>query len=219
MSDWSRFKSTETEVLIEYFQNAGIAEDIRNDAFCALCVRFREDLIKKCIVVCKRRKYDVDVAYDIANTTFSKYEKSRSFKFEKGSSDCIDDCFRFYLYKIAANELRDYYRTEEKRKKGLLYDGSETIITGLDINPDKLDPESRIIHEKLMSLPYSHRVIYLTYLTHSKNGVNLPRKLQAELREHLGGISQVTVRGYNKIAIEAIEYTKQVIKTIKNIER
>lgn len=219
MSDWNRFKSTETEVLIEYFQNSEIAEDIRNDAFCALCIRFREDLIKKCMVVCKRRKYDVDVAYDIANTTFSNYEKSRGFKFEKGSSDSIDDCFRFYLYRIAENELRDYYRIEEKKKKGLLYDGSETIITELNIDPDKLAPEHRIVHEKLMSLPYSHQVIYLTYQAHSKDGVNLPRKLQTELREHLGGISQSTVRVYKKEAIEAIEDTKQVIKAIKNIVR
>ena len=67
-----------------------------------------------------------------------------------------------------------------------------------------------------MSLPYSHQVIYLTYTTHEKEGVNLPPKSRTELRNHLGGISQSTIRSYKKEAIDKIEEVKRIINEIKN---
>lgn len=219
MSDWSRFKDTETEILIEYFQNEDMDDSIRNDSFLALCLRFRADLIKKSEVICSRRGHDPEVAYQIVENTLIRYGKSRNFKTELGNQLSIDDCFRVYLYRIANNELCRYYKNEEKRKRGQLYDGSETIITVLPVDIKKLDPVDQIIHEHLMALSYSHRVIYLTYKTYEREGVNLPRKLQKELREHLGGISQATIRAYKKEAIDLIDMTKQTVKTVLKIKQ
>jgi DNA-directed RNA polymerase specialized sigma24 family protein len=216
MISWKKFENKETEVLIDFFQNPNNEEFIKDDAFLALCFRFREDLLNKCERICRNRGYDIDVAQQIAEDTFKRYGKFKGFKIEKGKQSNIDKCFKVYLYKISSNLLNDYYRKEEKRIKGQLYDGTEELITRLpDIEIDLLDIESQIIHDTLTKLPYSHQVIYMTYEAHKISGVNLPRKLQAKLREHLGGIDQSTVRGYKKEAIDQIENAKGIIKKLK----
>lgn len=216
MTDWKRFEGTETEVLIDHFQNESKDESIRDHAFLAICFRVRKDLLKKCESICRNRGYDVDVAQDIVETTLKNYGKSGKFKYKKDDQFSIDDAFKVYLYRIARNELNDYYRLQEKRKNGQFYDGTEGIVTNIpNINVHELDKESQVIHETLMSLPYSHQVIYLTYMMHEKEGVNLPRTLQAKLRKHLGDIKQDTVRFYKKQAIDKIEAARKVITTLK----
>jgi hypothetical protein len=215
-SDWKRFENIETEVLIDFFQDPKQDDLVKDDAFLALSFRFRLDLLNKCEKICGNRGYDIEVAQKIAENTFLKYGRTKQFKIEKGNQIDIDTCFKVYLYKIASNELNDYYNQEEKRKKGQLYDGTEGLVTQLPtINIESLDPELKIVHQTLQSLPYSHLVIYLTYITHEVDGVNLPRKLQAQLREYLGGISQATVRGYKKEVIDKIENAKSIIKQLK----
>lgn len=219
MSDWKIFETTATEVLIDHLQGNQQDKVVCDKAFLALMFRFRQDLLNKCELICRNRGYDKDVAQLIAERTFSKYGKSKNFKKNEGKYDCVDTCFKLYLYGIASNELKNYYREEEKRKNGKLYDGTECIITQLPkIDLNALDEESRIIHETLLELSYSHRVIYLTYKTHEKEGVNLPKGLQLKLREHLGGIDQTTVRGYKKEAIDKIESAKKIIKRLKSDE-
>lgn len=219
MANWHRFEKLNTETLIAHCQNTDNDENERDDAFLALCFRFRGDLLKKCEFLCKRRGHDIDVAVEIVENTFKKYGKSRNFDPKLGNHDSIDNCFKYYLYKIAGNELKDYYKREQKRLNDQLYTGEETIITNLpDVDLETLDTESRIIHETLMELPYSHRVIYLTYMMHEKDGVNLPRTLQKRLRDHLGGISQSTVRTYKKEAIDRIEAAKAIIEKMSKIK-
>ena len=215
MTSWKRFADNKTITLINLCQNADEDKADRDDAFLALCFRFRLDLLNKCEIICRNRGYDIDVAQTIVRNTLKKYGKSRKFILEKGSQTNADDCFKVYLYTIARNELTNYYHNEVKRKNGQLYDGTEKIITKLpEIDIDRLSPEDRIVHETLLSLPYSHQVIYLTYTTHEKDGVNLPKKLRAELRDHLGGISQTTVRSYKKVAIDKIEGAKRIIEKL-----
>lgn len=212
MSDWKKFETTPTEVLIECFQGCGYEQSVRNDAFLALMFRFRQDILVKCEKICASRGYNLEVAQLIAERSFGKYGKTKKFKIPEKNEFSVDTYFKLYLYKIAKNELNSYYREEEKRKKGLLYDGTENIITSLPkINLEKLDEKSRILHETLLRLPYSHQVIYLTYTAHEKDGVNLPRILQAKLRAHLGGIDQSTIRCYKKEAIDKMETAKRII--------
>ena len=215
MSDWKRFESKQTEVLIDYFQNAENDENIKDDAFHALCFRFRSDLLKICEIICKRKGHNEDVAAEIVVNTFKKYYKTRCFKVEETNKANMDDCFLVYLSKIANNELINWWKKEQKRIAGQLYDGTEEIVTELPkIDVEKLDLESKLIHETLLSFPKSHQTVYLTYKAHEKEGVNLPRELQAKLRKYLGGISQVTVRTYKKEVTDKLEEVRGIINKI-----
>ena len=217
MSNWKRFEKLKLEEVIRLCQDEKSSLDVSNDAYLAICFRCRLDLLKKCEFLCKRLGHDVDVAYLIVENTLKKYAKSKNYRVDLGKHENVEVSFKFYLYKIAKNELRDYYKREQKKIKGQLYTGDETIITRLpDVNPEDLDIKSRIIHETLLKLPYSHQVIYLTYKMHEKEGVNLPRKLQKELREHLNNIKQPTVRTYKKEAYDQIENAKNIITTLMN---
>jgi len=212
LSDWTRYKDAELIDLINLCQEDFIDDIDRGDAFLSLCFRLREDLVSKCSIICKRFGFGDDVVIEIVELTFQRFGRFRSFDHEKCNTSNLSHCFRFYLYRIAKNLVFDYSNNEKKRKKGQLYDGSESIITELpNIDSNSLDLESRIIHKTLMTLPYSHRVIYLTYKAFEKNGVNLPRKLLNEMRIHLGGIGQNTVRTYKKEAIDKIEQAKNII--------
>lgn len=213
METWKRFEETDTNDLINYYQDLSNPDDLRKDSFLALCFRFRSDLIKKCEVICKRLKHDLDVAIHIAENTFAKYGKTHSFKMERGNQSNTDDNFKIYLYGIAQNELKNYYKKEKKRELGLLYDGTEGLITEIP-NPKNPSPEQQIIRDTLLSLPRSHQVVYLTYKVHERQGVNLPKKLQAQLREFLGGVEQSTVRGYKKEANDKVNAAKLIIEKL-----
>lgn len=215
INDWKRFESEETEILIGYIQTKGNDESIQDDAFHALCFRFREELLKTCEIICRKKGHNEDVAAEIANNTLKKYYKTRCFKVEKANQDTIDDSFIVYLNKIANRELINWWKKEQKRKAGLLYDGTEEIVTELPkIDIEKLDVESKIIHETLTSFPHSHQVIFLTYKTHERDGVNLPKKLQAKIRDYLGGISQSTVRAYKKEVLDKLDEARSIIKKL-----
>lgn len=215
MTGWKRFENTDIETLINLFQANKTVDLDRDDAFLAICFRFRQDLLNKCEKNCSYRGYDIEVAQQITEETFRAYGKSKVFKVENCNQSNVEICFKLYLYKISSNLLNDYYKIEEKRKKGQLYDGTEGLITKLP-NIELHDIESKIIHETLSELPYSHQVIYMTYTAYEKMGVYLPRVLQAQIREHLGGIEQVTVRGYKKEAIDKIENAKNIISKLKS---
>lgn len=217
MTSWKRFERKDTSSLISIFQAEGEDPINKDDAFLTLCFRFRRDLLNKCEIICRKLGHDIDVASEIAETTLKQYGKSRNFDHEKGTQTNIDDNFRVYLYKIASNELKKFYKNEIKKRNGQLYDGSEEIVTDFpQIDVSKLSPKERFIHERFTSLPLSHQIIYMTYKLHAKDGVNLPRKLQEKLRSHLGGISQSTVRTYKKEATDRLEEAKQIVNHFKD---
>lgn len=211
-----KLKALPTEKLISYIQDNEYDITLKENAFLVICFRFRLDLIKICEVICRTRGHDKDVAIHIVEQTFKKYYKSRCFKIGKGTDNYFDKCFVLYLIKIAKNELIRWWKDEQKKQKGLLYDGTEELITQMpEVNINKLSKEERIIHETLIKLPYSHQIIFYNYLIYGRNGVKLPRKLLEELRTHLGGISQSTVQGYKKEAIDKIEETKRILQALK----
>jgi hypothetical protein len=215
MPDWTRYQGIELEKLTELYQNDKETDINRDDAFLAICFRLRDDLIEKCTIICGKFSLGFDTAVAITELTFDRYGRFKSFNPDKCKTQDLLICFKLYLYRIAKNLVFDHIKTESKRKKGLLYDGSESIVKEMpNIDLESLDADSRIIHKTLMELPYSHRVIYLTYKAYEKNGVNLPRKLLNEMREHLGGIEQGTVRTYKKEAIDKIEQAISIISAM-----
>jgi hypothetical protein len=211
-----KLKALPTEKLISYIQEDEYDSTLKENAFLTICFRFRLDLIKICEVICRKRGHDKDVAIHIVEQIFLRYYKSRCFKIEKVIDNDFDKYFILYLIKIARNELIRWWQNEQKKQKGLLYDGTEELITELPaVNINKLNKEERIIHETLTSLPYSHQIIFLNYSYYERDGVNLPRKLLQQLRTHLGGISQDTIRGYKKETIDKIEATKKIVQAVK----
>lgn len=207
--DWNKKDSSE---LIMLFQDENQTKFIRDSAFYTLIVRFRKDILNKCEIICKNYGHSITVAEQIAESTFKSYATKGCFKLEKVTNENIDKSFKLYLYGIARRELTNFYRFEERKRKGFDSDGSETIVIELpDFSNRKLSLESKIKIKAIQSLPISHQTVYLTYTKYEKLGCNLPRKLQKELREHLG-VKQNTIRTYKKEAIDKIAEFLKIMK-------
>lgn len=211
--DWNQRSSYE---LIQLFQDKKQPESVRNSSFYALVIRFRDDVLQKCEIICKSYGHDITVAEQITESTFSKYLKNGAFDFEKSNSKDVDHSFRLYLYGISQKELFNFYRNEERKKKGYYYNGTEKIVEELpNISELNLSIEERIRIEAIKSLPKSHQAVYLTYSKYEISGFNLPRKLQKELREYLG-VKQNTIRTYKKEAKDKINEYLRVMKITQN---
>lgn len=217
MTAWEDFKSKSTEELIGAFQAKGGPKTAKDNAFFALVHRFRQDLLNACEVVCTRFGHSPYVAEIIAESTFKAYATKGNFDPKKGKGKTIDDSFRIYLYSIARNELTNYYRLEERKRKGQFYDGTEKIITALpQIDLESLDTAARVRYEIIQSLTDSQRTVYLTYQAYERIGCNLPKKLRLELRQYLGGVTQGTVRTYKKEATDKISAALKVMNITLN---
>ncbi|WP_203256508.1 sigma-70 RNA polymerase sigma factor region 4 domain-containing protein [Hyunsoonleella ulvae] len=218
MEDWKKFEKESTYNLIKIFQDRNQSDNIRDLVFFALCYRFRKDLLNKCEINCKRFKHDVNVAEQIAESTFKSYALKGDFKIEKTNTSNIDNSFKLYLYGIARNELTDYYRLQQKKKRGHFYDGSETIVKDLPILHNvKLSVKDQIRWKAIESLSPAHRAVYLTYRQHERMGCNLPKELLKALREFLGGVKQSTVRSYKKEAKDKIISYMEVMNLTKEL--
>lgn len=213
MIGWKKYEGLSTRELIDIYQNTGHVN--RDDSFYVLVHRFRQDLLNFCEMRCHRFGQSSEVAEEITNKAFEAYARNPGFdtKEAKGKSD--DDSFLIYLSAIAKNALTDYYREQKRKQGGKWYDGTEKIITDLPELPSSASLENKVVHKVLASLPYSHKVIYLTYKSYENNGCNLPRKLLHELREHLG-IEQVTIRTYKKEALDKIQIALTGIKILES---
>lgn len=218
MDDWKKFEKEDTYTLIELFQDVNQPENIRDLVFLVLCYRFRQDLLNKCEISCKRFGHDITVAEKITETAFKRYALKGNFKIEKTSTSNIDNSFKLYLYGIAKNELTNFYRLQEKKRRGHSYDGNERIVKDLPPLPNlKLSIEDKIRLKAIESLSPAHRAVYLTYKQHERLGCNLPKKLREDLREFLGGVEQVTIRGYKKEATDKINNYIEVMNLTKDL--
>lgn len=207
--NWEELKNENTVDLVEYINSMGDPDyiELGKAAFISLTFRYREDLIKKCVVLARKWKRDDDDAIELANRVFARFLKYPRYRHSECKSDDVDKCFKRYLYKIADREVIGLFSPKISP-----YDGTETIIASLidpekDYEPEKLkalvEYEKRL-DEIFAKLTPKHKIIYLTYLYHGKEGHNLPGALLAELREVLGGLSQNTLRIYKKEAIEMV---------------
>jgi len=217
MSDWKKLKDEATLRLTELFQEKDSTEAQKNNAFHAICYRFKGAVLKRSEIVCKRFGHDITVAEQVTNATFTAYAKKGGFQIDRASVKNIDEAFERYLFKIAKNELTNYYRSEQ-RKKNYPYDGTERIITDLpDLEGVKLSLEQSIVIKAIESLTPSQRTVFLTYKQYEKLGFNLPKKLLEELRNHLGGISQTTIRTYKKEAFDKVKRYTEIMELTKEL--
>lgn len=194
-----------TTDLISIFQSGGGQPSVKENAFIVLCIRFRKSLLEKCEFICKRWGHSVVVAEQIVDSTFRKYARYPNYQTSESKAQDDDTGFLIYLLAIAEKELINYYKAQRRKLNGCDYDGNEQIITELPPIPeDRLDVETRVKHAAIESLSKRHKTVYLTYEFYQRKGFNLPRKLQAELREHLGVDKQARIRGIKKEAVDKV---------------
>ncbi|MCK4664180.1 MAG: sigma-70 family RNA polymerase sigma factor [Bacteroidales bacterium] len=181
-------------------------KEAAQQAFIAICYRFREDVAKKCEVIANRKGLSCSDAIEIGENTFKRlYKYSDSFDPDR-HEDC-DKGLKYYLFKIAQNECTKLYC----KRNGIgisPYTGDEEVITEFpdeipenfeigSIDRKQLEREREILELALKRHSWKHQVIYLTYKFHQIDGYRLPRKLLQELRDMLG-LGQNTIIAYKK---------------------
>lgn len=208
---WQEYDKESTESLIEYIQWKDDPDynDASKDAFRAFCFRFQKDLVEKSRIICKNWGYDREVGDLIAERTFERFWKyPKTFDYTKCKKE-IDQCVIFYLYRFAQNLLSDY-RKEISGDDFNPYTGDEEIIRDfLNIERRRdLRRIYKIIEKALNRLTPKHKIIYLTYKAHQREGYKLPRQLLKSLREELD-LTQASIQVYKKEAFEKVdEYLK-----------
>ena len=213
----TRLTDKTTSELISVFQDGSKPQSAKENAFIALCTRFRKELLEKCEIVCKRYGHSVVIAEQIADETFRKYALKPNYQWNESKAKDYDTGFLIYLLGITRKELTNYYRAQKRKLDGCDYDGTEQIITELPPIPEeRLDVETRVKHAAIQSLSARHKTVYLTYEFHQRKGFNLPRKLQVELREHLGIEKQSRVRGIKKEAVDKVNAYIEAMNITKN---
>jgi hypothetical protein len=211
---WQDFESEETENLIEIIQWKDDATylETANDAFRAFCFRFQISLMKKIIPICRNWDIDRESAIELGEKVFDRFRKYASNFDKQKCKKEIDTCVLFFLFRIAQNLLIGF-------KKELIgedfspYSGDEKIIKDFPnideivLRPEKAKELKRIqdiIEKALGRLSPKHKIIYLTYKAHEKDGYKLPRKLLQELRDELD-LAQATIRSYKKDSFEIVD--------------
>ncbi len=147
------------------------------------------------------------VAEEVAIRVFERFYRYPTFTVSKCTIKDIAKCFRFYLYKIARNELANLAKPDES-----LYTGEEKVITTL-INPHldhkperskQLKEREKQLDEIFSKLTQKHKIIYLTYKYYEKEGRYLPKQLREELKDVVQ-LSQSSIRVYKKEAFELVK--------------
>lgn len=215
---WKEYENEPTKNLIEYIQwkEQDDYKQIAAGAFRVFCFRFREDIIKKCRVICGKWGYDNHISDLIAERTFNRFWKYPTTFTPSKCKKEIDSCIKFYLYKIAQRQLADY-KKEESGTNHSPYSGDEEIIKEFpDLDSLTLSNESRkeikkkqeIIEKALERLTPKHKIIYLTYKAHEQHGYKMSRPLLKSLREELE-LAQASLQVYKKEANDTVnEYLK-----------
>lgn len=210
---WQDFQKEPTESLIEFIQwkDDPAYVTAAQEAFHAFCFRFSKDVIKKCRIICGRWGYDFQISDIIAERTFDRFWKyPKTFNPTKCKKD-IDNCAKFYLYRIAQHQLADY-KKEESDVNLATHSGDEQIITefpdidSLNIPGDakrELKRKQDIVDKAMARLTPKHKIIYLTYKTHEIEGRKMPRQLLKNLRTELD-LAQASLQVYKKEANDKI---------------
>jgi len=165
--NWEALKNEPTEDLteiIKFKEDPDYLADAKN-AFTVLTFRFRKDVIDKCTIVCRKWGYiDEEVAIELTQRTFERYWKY-PFSFDKKKCNLadVDQCFKFYLYSIAENELKRLHS-----EKVSPYDGSEKLITSVIDDEQNYEPE---------------KLIYTSTISVYKTPAALPVNEQAQTRQ------------------------------------
>lgn len=212
---WEDVKDEATVDLIDYIKYKEQADykELAESAFAAFTFRFSKEIVDKCRKVGKKWGYDTEVSDMIAERTFERFWKY-PFGFEKGNCGKldIDNCVRFYLFRIARNCFFDYSK-ELAGENESPYDGTESVIVefpsieNLDIPEEKVNDLKKmhdLIEGALARLSSKHKIIYLTYKAYEKEGYKLPRPLLKKLREELE-LTQNSIRVYKNEAFQTVD--------------
>lgn len=212
MINWKDYEHRSTIELIELIKLKDEVGhlDISTAAYNVFCFRFQKAVEKKAVVLSRNYGYDDEFAIEIIERTFIKFWKYPNFKPEKMKCSTYDKGVELYLSRIAQNCFYDLFN-ERNGINVNPYDGHEEIIYDIAIPDEYIEVNNEryiIINKVLGTFSWKHRVIYLTYLQHERNGYKLPRKLLSEIREKLD-ITQDTIRFYRFEVISKInEYTE-----------
>ncbi|QBZ98869.1 hypothetical protein GS03_02381 [Flavobacterium sangjuense] len=211
---WQKLQNESTENLIEYIQWSSdpAYSSTADDAFMVFCFRFQLQLLKKLIPICKQWNLDQDYTVQLGEKVFDRFRKyAGSFNKDKCNKE-IDTCVLFFLFRIAQNLLPGF-KNEILGNDLSPYIGDEEIIKDFpdmeqsNMQPSKLRELKRIqeiIQNALDRLSPKHKIIYLTYKMHEKDGYKLPRKLLESLRSELD-LSQATIRSYKKDSFDIVD--------------
>ena len=212
---WEDLQSERTIDLIEYIRYKEQSDylELAESAFIAFTFRFRREVIDKCRKIGAKWGYDTEISDMIADRTFDRF-----WRYPNGfdEANCgkmeVDNCIRFYLFRIARNCFVDYGK-EVLGSFASPYDGTEDVIVEfpdvdqLDISEDRRDDLEKIhdlIERALRTLSPKHKIIYLTYKAYEKEGYRLPRPLLQKLREELA-LTQNSIRVYKNEAFQTID--------------
>jgi len=210
--DIKELESATTAELIEYIQGKDDFLEAAECAFRNMFIRFENELTKKCRRLTINWGFDQTTGDILSEQALNKFwEKPELFAVEKCTVKNIDRCLLFYLFKMAQNALAD--RQREIKSGRTYYKGDEEIIFdfpdhadgGLPAEQLKLIKARYELTDKALSrLTSKHKIIYLTYVTWGKEGINLPRKLLKKLRDELD-LDQDSVRVYKFEANKEVE--------------
>lgn len=201
-----------TAELVEYIQGKADFLEAAECAFRNIFIRFENDLTKKCRQHAINWGFDQTTGDILSEQALTKFwEKPESFAVEKCTVKDIDRCLLFYLFTMARNSLTD--RQREIKSGRSYYKGDEEIIFDFPDHADSGLPVEQLnvikahydkIDKALARLTPKHKIIYLTYLTHGKEHINLPRKLLLRLRDELD-LDQDSIRVYKLEAKREVE--------------
>lgn len=212
--NWQELTNESTENLIELIRSKGDVEyhPLAEAAFVCFTFRFSKVVIDMCRKIGRKWNYDQDTADALAEQVFERFWKyPTSFNQEKCKALPLDDCVRFYLFRIAQHCFADHHRTLSDQEKSP-YTGEEAVVIDFpSLDASSIDDDTieayrqiqNIIDTALATLTPKHKVIYLTYKAYEKSGFKLPRTLLEQLRKELD-LSQGSIRAYKKAAFDTV---------------
>lgn len=209
---WQELENETTEDLIEYIRskNDPAYVELAKKAATAFMFRFQKDVLQKCREICPHFGYSKEDGDVIAEKVFEKFLKyPNGFNKTKCTKGDVNLCIKLYLYRIASRVLID----KKNQDNGIgvsPYSGNEEIVK--EINIENLDlpantkkdlrKKKELIESALASLSPKHKIIFLTYQMHQKEGHQMPRTLLKSLRNELD-LTQNSIQVYKKEAYDA----------------
>lgn len=195
--------TTPTEHLINLMRMRENDEQRRaaDTAFKELCARFGPKLVRSCRRVVRIHGREQSDGDDLANMALQRFWMNRTFDVVKVKSGKVDGAIRLYLYRTAERLLFDLHESEQCASP---YDGSEDVVETVEgyaqRKPEFASQEViDLIIQAMDGLSWKHRVIFLTYLCHAKEGYKMPRALLKRLRARVE-LPQNTIQFYKKEA-------------------
>ena len=208
----TELENSSTAELLEYVQGKSDFAEAAECAFQNIFLRFENELTKKCRRIAINWGFDQTTGDILSEQALTKFWlKPELFNTKKCKVQNLDRCLLFYLFRIAQNALAD--RQRETKSGRNVYTGQEEIVTdfpdyedsGLPVEKLKeIKARCELIEKALARLSPKHKIIYLTYLTHERPGINLPRELSKSMREELD-LDQNSIRVYKMQANEAVK--------------